>query len=176
MNKKIGLYILVVAVLFLLPIYTIIVSTDTLKGGSEYMFKVQAFDPYDMFRGNYININFEEQYVKDCNAVKGMYGEKCYVTIATKEDGYAYFSKISLEKPEQTSDYYQTNAYYYEYDASCKIDTPDRYYMNENKSYHAEKIYGENIDNTYVKVRVKNGKMVIVGVYVNDELIDTIES
>ncbi len=174
MNKKIWLYILIVSVLFFLPTYKIIVSSDTLKGGTEYMFKVQAFDPYDMFRGNYINISFEEQWVEDCNAAEGMYGEKCYVTIATKEDGYAYFSGISFEKPEHTADYYQTTAYYY--DASCRIDTPNRYYMNENKSYHAEKIYGENIDNTYVKVRVKNGKMVIVGVYVNDILIDTIES
>ena len=47
--------------------------------------------------------------------------------------------------------------------------------MNENKSLNAEQIYRDNIDNTYVKVRVKNGKMVIVGVYVNNILIDTID-
>ena len=46
---------------------------------------------------------------------------------------------------------------------------------NENKSLDAEKIYDENVDNTYVKVRVKDGVMVIVGVYVNDVLIDTID-
>ena len=47
--------------------------------------------------------------------------------------------------------------------------------MNEKKSLSAEGTYRKNIDNTYVKVRVKNGKMVIVGVYVNDVLIDTID-
>ena len=47
--------------------------------------------------------------------------------------------------------------------------------MNEHKSLDAEKIYDENVDNTYVKVRVKDGLMVIVGVYVNDILIDTID-
>jgi uncharacterized membrane-anchored protein len=175
MNKKILLYILVVIVLFAFPIYTIIVSTDTLKGGNEFLFKVQAFDPYDMFRGNYINIDFKEQYVEDSNIGNIVYGEKYFVGIDTRDDGYAYFSNISLEKPKDTADYYQTTGYSY-YDNRCRIDTPNRYYMNENKSYNAEKIYNKNTDNTYVKVRVKNGKMVIVGVYVDGVLIDSIES
>ena len=47
--------------------------------------------------------------------------------------------------------------------------------MNEDKSENAEKIYRENLDNAYVKVRVKDGKMVLVGVYINDILIDSID-
>ena len=43
---------------------TIISNTNTLKDGTEYLFKVEAFDPYDMFRGNYLWINFDEDTAK----------------------------------------------------------------------------------------------------------------
>lgn len=98
-----------------------------------------------------------------------------YVTLGTDADGFAYFRSVNLEKPSNTSNYFKTTGYYSTYQKKLIIDTPTRYYMNENKSISAEQIYRENIDSTYVKVRVKNGKMVVVGVYVNDILIDSID-
>ena len=176
-NLKVNqiIYIVATFILFIVPITTIVVNSDTLKDGTEYLFKVEAFDPYDMFRGNYLNINFKE------SSVKGQYLElqsqtgEYYVTIGKDIYGFAYFNGISLTEPENTSDYFKTTGYYREYDNEYVIDTPTRYYMNENKSLTAEHIYEENIDNTYVKVRVKNGKMVIVGVYVNGILIDSMD-
>lgn len=169
-TKKLLLYIFIVAVLFLLPICTIIVNTDTLEDGNEFLFKVEAFDPYDMFRGNYLDIDFLEDSVNNDETYDMNYGERCYATIKIREDGFAYFDKLTQERPRDTSDYYETTARY-----GGMINTPTRYYMNENKSLDAEKVYEENLDNTYVKVRVKNGKMVIVGVFVDGVLIDTIE-
>jgi len=174
-KKQIILYALSVFILFIIPIYTIITNNSTLRDGTEYLFKVEAFDPYDMFRGNYLNINFKE------NTVKGvyLYGEhnngECYVTIAVGSDGFAYFRDVSFEEPTDTANYFKTTGYYRSYSKEYSIETPTRYYMNENKSLVAEKIYNNNIDDTYVKVRVKNGKMVIVGVYVNNMLIDSME-
>ena len=97
------------------------------------------------------------------------------MTIGTASDGFAYFKSISLTEPDNTSNYFKTTAHYRTYAKKYIIDTPTRYYMNENKSISAEQIYRDNIDSTYVKVRVKDGKMVIVGVYVNDILIDSID-
>lgn len=177
MNKitiKIIIYILSLIFLFSIPICLIIENTDTLIGGEEYLFKVEAFDPYDMFRGNYLNINFKERSIEadSNNIVKD--DTYFYVTISKDVEGFAYFDNISTSKPQNTSNYFKTTGYYSEYSNSYFIETPNRYYMNEEKSLSAEKTYNENIDNTYVKVRVKNGKMVIVGVYVNDILIDSI--
>ena len=63
MNKKksnqLIIYIVSVVVLFAIPIFTIASNTNTLKDGTEFLFKVEAYDPYDMFRGNYLNINFQ---------------------------------------------------------------------------------------------------------------------
>lgn len=174
-NKNV-LYIISILVLFIIPIYTIITNSSTLKDGTEYLFEVEAFDPYDMFRGNYLNISFKEDTVKGNLTDNQSYHSKdCYVTIGKNRDGFAYFKKVSESKPENTTDYFKTTGYYSRYLNEYRIETPTRYYMNEEKSLIAEQTYRDNIDSTYVKVRVKNGKMVIVGVYVNDILIDTID-
>ena len=179
LTKKLLIYIVAILILFAVPIAIVIINTDTLKDGNEFLFKVAAFDPYDMFRGNYLWINFDENTAKiafELDDNEDYYRiEKMYVTINKNAEGFAYFEKAYLEKPKGTQDYYETEGYYYGGDDQVRIDTPTRYYMNENKSLDAEKVYDQNIDNTYVKVRVKDGKMVIVGVFVNDTLIDTID-
>ena len=180
-SNQLFLYIISIIVLFAIPISTIIISSNTLKNGTEFLFKVEAYDPYDMFRGNYLNISFEEDtatYIPTSNN----YGDKikyekkeCYVTIKKNKNGFAYFDTASLTKPINTSNYYKTTGYYRNEENLYEIDTPTRYYMNENKSEKAEQLYRENLDNIYVKVRVKNGKMVLVGVYVNNVLIDSVD-
>ena len=174
-KNKIIMYIVAIFILFIIPIGTVFIKTDALKNGEEFLFKVEAFDPYDMFRGNYLRINFMEQDVVGEYPKEGEYGDWLYVSVDKSGDGFAYFSNISIEKPKEISNYYKTRGYYREYNKTYNIDTPTRYYMNENKSLDAEEVYNENMENTYVKVRIKDGQMVIVGVYVNDVLIDTIE-
>ena len=175
-SNQILIYALSILVLFAIPIYTIAKNTDTLKDGTEYLFQVEAFDPYDMFRGNYLDISFKENSVNCSSSLQQTDNyDEYYVTIRTDKDGFAYFSSISTIEPQNTSNYFKTTGYYSPHSKNYIIDTPTRYYMNENKSLGAEQIYRDNIDSTYVKVRVKNGKMVIVGVYVNDILIDSIE-
>lgn len=174
-KNKLVIYIVAVFVLFIIPIGTVWLKTDALRSGEEFLFKVEAFDPYDMFRGNYLRINFMEQNVVGEYSEEGEYDDWFYVTVDKSGDGFAYFSNISLKEPKEISNYYKTRGYYIDHAKTYNIDTPTRYYMNENKSLDAEEIYEENMEDTYVKVRVKDGQMVIVGVYVNDVLIDTIE-
>jgi uncharacterized membrane-anchored protein len=174
-KNKIIIYIVAIFILFIIPIGTVFIKTDALRNGEEFLFKVEAFDPYDMFRGNYLRINFMEQDVVGEYPKEGEYGDWLYVSVDKSGDGFAYFSNISLEEPKNTSNYYKTRGYYSEYRKTYNINTPTRYYMNENQSLDAEEVYNENTEYTYVKVKVKDGQMVIVGVYVNDVLIDTIE-
>lgn len=172
LTKQIVLVVVSFIILFSIPIYSIIVHNDVLKNGEEFLFKVETYDPYDMFRGNYLNIRFQEDSVRKEyeDSIYNDSGFEAYFTIKEDGDGFAYFDNMSTTKPKDTTDYFK--GFYHEY--ANQIKTPTRYYMNENKSFNAEDIYFENIDNTYVKVRVKNGKMVIVGIYVNGELIDSI--
>ena len=174
--KKFVAFVIAMFVLFTIPVYTIMINTNTLKDGTEYYFKIEAYDPYDMFRGNYLSIAFEENVIPAYSDYLDLdYNEKCYATIGVNAEGYAYFNGITEEVPTNTSAYYETTARYRSWEDGYVVTTPTRYYMNEDKSLKAEDYLNENIENAYVKVRVKNGKMVIVGLYVNDLLIDTID-
>jgi len=170
--RQIIIFSISILVLFSIPIYTITANSSTLKDGTEYMFKVTGLDPYDMFRGNYLNIRFKENTVRHASLLPQ--NKEYYVTIEKHPDGFAYFKDISTSKPVNTADYFKTKAYY-SLQNEYRIDTPTRYYMNERKSLRAEEVFMGNLDNASVKVRVKNGRMVIVGVYVNGVLIDTID-
>ncbi len=184
-KKKYIMYIIAVIILAIIPIYIISLNNDVLKNGTEYKFKVRGYDPYDMLRGNYINISFLEREVKENLEYNSEGGNDVdyFVKISKDAKGFAYFSSASKLKPAG-SDYYKAKCGYNgSYDNITKtykyniyITTPTIYYMNQNKSQNAEKQYAKNTDNTYVKVRVKDGKMIIVGVYVNDILIDSIEN
>jgi hypothetical protein len=50
----------------------------------------------------------------------------------------------------------------------------DRYYMEEKIAPKAENAYRENVNqnNTYIKTKVKNGSIVIEGLYINDMRIE----
>ncbi len=173
--KKFVIYVITMFMLFFIPIYTIAINSNTLKDGTEFIFEVQAYDPYDMFRGNYLRVTFKEDAVSAySNFLDLDYNDPCYVTIGVRPNGFAYFKSISKDRPTNTSNYYETTASYYSWAKEYSVETPTRYYMNENKSLAAEKYLNDNIENAYVKVRVKNGKMVLVGIYVNNMLIDTI--
>ena len=63
-KKQFVIYIIAVLVLFGIPIFTILINTSTLKDGTEYYFKIEAYDPYDMFRGNYLNVAFEQDTIE----------------------------------------------------------------------------------------------------------------
>ncbi len=178
-TRKLLIYIVAIVVLFAVPIAIVVINTDTLKDGNEFLFKVAAFDPTDMFRGNYLSINFDEERAEIAFELdeedKHYSRNKMYVTIEKNKEGFAYFDKAYLEEPKETQDYYETEGYYWSNSDQVRINTPTRYYMNEDKSQLAEDLYAQNINNTYVKVRVKNGTMVIVGVYIGDVLIDTMD-
>ena len=175
MNKrKIILYVIAVIILFLFPAYAVFQNYDLLINGEEYLFEVEAFDPYDMFRGKYLYINFKENEVKSERMETENEGHNnYYVEIKRNKDGFAYFDNVTYKKPKNIKNYYKTTGYYYKYSKSHRISTPTKYFMNEKKSVNAEKVYEDNLENAYVKVRVKNGRMVVVGVYVNDILIDS---
>lgn len=171
-KNKIIIYIVAIVILLGIPLYTVYENYDLLINGQEYSFEVEAFDPHDIFRGKYLYVNFKENKVESAklgNEENNYY----YVEIKTNKDGFSYFDNITTTKPKNIKNYYKTKGYYSKYMGSNYIiDTPTRYYMNENKSSEAEKIYEDNVEDAYVKVRVKNGNMIITGVYVNDKLID----
>ncbi|MFC7775419.1 GDYXXLXY domain-containing protein [Flavobacterium sp. GCM10027622] len=154
------------------PVQMVTHNNDVLETGKLYKFKTQPIDPYDPFRGKYINLSFEEddlfikKEIPTANAI--------YATLTT-EKGFAKISKISNQKPK-SGDYIKLNdvRMYKTVDQyQVLLNFPfDRFYMNEYKAPEAEKQYNQAVsaiqNNVYALVAVKDGEAIVKDVIINN--------
>lgn len=88
---------------------------SVLKRGQSYKFKTQAMDPYDPFRGRFVTIQLEKDYVvseKPVDASQLMNGQAVYVTLATDPDGYSRFASCDTKPPEGAVPYFKAKVSY----------------------------------------------------------------
>ena len=153
-----ALIALIIIQLFV-PISRIVNKYNILKTGTEFKFRVNPVDPYDAFRGRYVSLNAPQE-LRD----KGKYG-----VIAIDTDGFANIISISDEKP--ASGHYVTsiNRKWF----SLPID---RYYMDEKFAPKAERLTQRRAPGAeaYVTARVKNGNLVVSGLYIDGAAIEDI--
>ncbi len=163
--KKLILSALVILILaqILVPVYMIANKYDTLRSGIEYKFRVEPVDPYDAFRGRYLVIS-----LTDINraSINGKGGAKKYAVIKNNADGFADIDSFSDQKPDGV-DFVKGKIQY----GSFRLPI-DRYYMDEKLAPKAETIYRENRQEAYVTVRVKNGNVVVSGLFINGIAIE----
>ena len=191
-NKLFTIILSVIAVVAvcIFPVYTLIVYNDVLKNGTEHKFKVSAYDPYNPFLGNSLNISFNESWVSKAPpnyaAESNEWGWRSWearearaakldinagfhnVSIATAKSGYAYFNEIIEGKPTD-SNFFRAD---FRYGRNSIENLPQRYYLNETLSRPAEKAFRGNRDSAYAIVAVKDGRMIIKGIYVRDTAIE----
>lgn len=160
--KKFLLPILIVVILIQLfiPANMIYQKYDIIKTGQEFKFRVNPIDPYDAFRGRYVSLNYGETFPMDRNGKHG--------SIVVGKDGFAKIDKIS---DEPIGDIYvrsTRNDYF-------KMPI-DRYYMDEKMAPQAETLIREQVTgkDTYITVRIKNGTLVITGLYIDGMPIEDI--
>lgn len=153
--------IAVIVLQLLAPVYMIAEKYDVLRTGQEYKFKVAPVDPYDAFRGRFVWIRYDQNKMPDTN---GKYG-----VIEVGEDGFARIGKITEEKP--------TDAVYVKSRSKRWFSMPiDRYYMDEKFAPRAEELTRRRTPGkeAYVTVRIKNGKLVVSGLFVDGVAIEKI--
>ena len=155
--KRILLSILIVALIVQLfvPLYMIWERYDILKNGAEVKFDITMYDPYDAFRGRYVSIRARNALAVD----EGRYG-----IVEVRDDGIAVITKVSEEIPKEGL--YLTSS-----DEKRFSFPHDRYYMEEKLAPKAEKLLRLS-DNVYITLRIKNGKSVISGLFVDDTPIE----
>jgi uncharacterized membrane-anchored protein len=146
--KKILLYITIIYFLILLavPCYTIYDQYDILSTGETYKIEVNTFDPYDPFRGRYVAINPLFRELRNAESIELVKNDEDFVVGVYKSN--------------------DTNAAGY-----VKNISITRYYMNENTAPLVEDFQRRPIaadDVVYVAIKVKDGKYVIEGLYIND--------
>jgi uncharacterized membrane-anchored protein len=151
--------IVVIVIQLFTPTYMIANKYYILKTGEELKFRVNPVDPYDAFRGRYVSL-YSRQEVS---------GQGRYGVIAVGADGFAYISSITDNKPVSSIYVKSRNRLWF----SLPIE---RYYMDEKLAPRAEIITRQRIagEEAYVTVRVKNGALIISGLFVDGVAIEDI--
>jgi len=171
MKKRllIALFIIAAITQFAIPLSMICKYEKVLRKGEVFRFETAPVDPSDPFRGKYVTLRIKNDSVNNPGGLF-KHGDKVFLTIENREDGFAYFSKASKERPE-TSNYYKTRCEWEDIQGIRVKINFDRYYMNEDKAPEAERRYNDAIRNSknksWVSVRILDGTAVIEDLYIN---------
>lgn len=176
MKKKSYLILFAIVLLQLgVPIYGIISRQLVIAYGREFKFKVRPFDPYDAFRGRYVTFSLTKEY--ESNTLSTATCEKhCYAQLSSDGSNFAQITRLSESKPP-SGDYVKLKGDNF----NGEFDYPvDRYYLNEKLAPEAEKLISSrrlnsvdrNEHNIYITAKVKNGTMIITGLFVDNQPIE----
>jgi uncharacterized membrane-anchored protein len=168
-------FLLIILAQWLVPMQMINEQEDVLQTGKIYKFKTAPVDPYDAFRGKYINLNFANNRIQ-VKSTKGFdYNIPVYLTFKDSS-GYAIVNSISKTEPKNTTEYIKAKVSYIDYLGTKNfvvLDFPfNRYYMNEFKAPKAEESYSKVSrdikKNVYAIVAIKNGIGIVKEVIIDD--------
>ncbi len=149
-------------------------SENVITEGVEYKFKTAPIDPSDPFRGKYITLNFESNFLTFDDTVEWQAGQEIFVTFTTDSAGFAIPEAISSTQPNTGSFLRTTVDYVADYDDhKVWIKLPfNRFYLEESKASEAERVYWEaQRDSTQIAhalVSMGSGQAVLKNVFIND--------
>ncbi len=151
-------------------------SETVIADGKVFKFKTEPIDPSDPFRGKYITLQFEADYMLFEDSVRLQPGQKIFVEFNDDSLGYATPVAIHEIEPE-TEHYLQTRVDYvtnFRDNHRVQFDLPfDRFYLQESKASRAEELYREAQRDTtqvaYALVTIGLGQAVIKDVIINDQ-------
>jgi uncharacterized membrane-anchored protein len=175
MNKiiKTTIFAIVIVAMFAVPAFMIRKGENVLNKGNSYIFKAAPVDPYDYFRGRYVNVQIEKNYVPVAHGTKldFKHNETVYAAIKTGEDGFAFFDSLSSAIPGN-GDYVKVNFSWQDKDKAYLLIPFNQFYMNEELAPEAERVVREALmkrkDSCALKLRVHNDTAVIEELLINN--------
>lgn len=171
----ISLFVVMVAVQWLVPLQMIRGSQVTLSTGNEYKFKLAPVDPEDPFRGKYLNLSFEADQVKVIPPPQWSPGDKGFAILEEDDKGFARIRELVMDKPAADSNFIRVKVQNVvgEDPMTVYVQYPfDRYYINERMARPIEEMIFENQSDTtrlnYALVRVNSGQAALEKLYLDD--------
>ena len=171
--KKLQLLLIFFSVLSVfqlaVPVWMIASREMTLWDGKQFRFRTAPVDPYDVFRGRYVALQFEQNSAPVPANEKLVMNQKVYAQLVEDEHGFARIAEVTANAPSG-------NGY-----VECRVNSLtdslvylqfpfDRYYMDEKLAPAAEAAYREHsrgeVQDVYVTVRVKDGNAVLEELYI----------
>lgn len=169
--------IFLLAALFSLgiPVSTIWNHSKILREGAPVKIRLQPIDPYDPFRGRYIQLRFNlgsANWKKPLASDSPRRYEKAYLSYALAPDGFATARFLHAEPPTDAP-YFQVQNVRQTYLKDWSFELPfNRYYLNEKDAPLAEKIARDAIgpedssgEASYLIIRNLDGKIAIDSLY-----------
>ena len=181
-NKiRLVLYILAFALALAYPVHTVISLENEANVAGTFMFKVAAYDPYDIMRGHYMALRIlPDKFKKEDNSLDVR--KKCYLQLGTDKDGFAEILGITNEKPEN-GPYLALNGRIarrsYEPEGYFIIHYPfSKFYLNEKIATQADaevrriSSATDSTDKLYLQVDIlKDGNFKVDNLYINGKTI-----
>jgi uncharacterized membrane-anchored protein len=166
------LFALLAAIQLAQPLYWVWQWEDVLQTGNAYLWKTAPVDPYDAFRGRYIDLRFKDTKGPIPGGEKITYGQTVYATLGADPNGFAYILAISSQKPG-SGDYLEATAGYMSGNLLNIIPSFRRYYLREDLASLAEAAYRRSAGKDGVAtVRVKNGRCVVEQLSIGNKTIE----
>ncbi len=102
-NKKKWIFIGYAVLVLLIPGYIIGSSENILNNGKLYKFRMEGYDPFDLFRGNFLRVRINTDNIPT-DKDDWVPGETVYLSIDVDQDGYAFFDE-AMDEPPSSGDY-----------------------------------------------------------------------
>lgn len=173
-NALLAAFAVLVIAQWAVPAGMILRREASMVRGNEFKLRVRPVDPYDAFRGRYVQLGFDPITVPPPGGVRVVPGQKAYALLKADSAGFVMVEAVTSTAPKD-GDYLEVTL---RPDANfggtgsgrAQIVWPfDRYYMEETVAPAAERVYRDQASSTtaYVTVRVLNGTGVITGLYLD---------
>ena len=171
MNKPLQMVLfgIMCAAMLALPASQISRYERVLQEGKAFRFRTAPVDPYDAFRGRYVQLRFDNLTAVAPAGMTAPHEDDLYARVVEDADGFARFEELSKKPPEGTPDYVKVElGWYSDYPTNRRVTVQvpfDQFFMNEKLAPMAEQAY-RNLNrrgttNVWAVVRVLNGKGVI---------------
>ena len=175
MNKRwlMMVFAIVAVVQVAVPVTMILQREPVLRTGRAYKFRTRPVDPYDAFRGRYVQLAFEQNHAPWRSHDEVTRGMELFASVAEGTNGFAVIREVAAARPDQ-GDYVKVTVNWQPARGDeVNFTLPfDRYYLEETKAPQAEKTYWEHNrrsqtnSDTYAVVRIKDGEAVLADLYV----------
>jgi uncharacterized membrane-anchored protein len=156
---------------------TIMQNERVFVHGTIYRFRCMPVDPYDAFRGRYVSVGIDRNFVTLPAGQENTFtdGQEAYGIIGVDKDGFAHIEGLSTGIP--AGDYIKVRIMnFYNSGTRVYFRFPiDRYYMNETAAPKAESAYWSTWrtrQTVYMEVMVLKGDAVMKGLYIDGKPIE----
>ncbi len=172
-NKKIllGLFIVVAGLQVAVPLYMAWRWEDVLNTGQRFLWQTAPVDPYDAFKGRFIELRFKETSGPVSDPAGLPAGQAVYAIVAVNAAGNAYIKEVSGHKPA-TGTYLKVRAYTDNRNNAHVVLPFSRFYLPEDIAPAAETAYRDQKGkNGVAAIRIKDGYGVVEQLYIGDKTL-----